>query len=927
LAIICPRCRAENSTDSVYCSRCGTVLVTTPKDLPGEEKTLDFSPDTMVISGGALKTGTLFAGRYKIIEKVGEGGMGQVYKALDTEIDTKVALKLIAPEIASSKRTIERFRNELRIARTISHKNVTRMFDLGKEAGNYFITMEYVEGQDLGGMMAMAKQLSLGTAVGIARQVCAGLAEAHRLGVVHRDIKPGNIMIDRNGNVKIMDFGIARSAERKGMTEAGALVGTPGYMSPEQVEGKTVDHRSDIYSLGIVMFEMLTGKLPFTGETPLEAAIKRTWEAPPDPKELNVLIPDSLVQAIMRCLAKDREKRFQHVEELLAALDLIAAGLDSSGTAFRPGRKRLPTGTKKIFLKALRTAALAAAFVLLAALIFLWTHRERTPSAQRIDMLVVLPFENLGLPEDDYFADGVTEEITNRLSALQGLGVISRTSAVLYKKTDKSIRQIGRELGVDYVLEGTIRWERSKESRGRVRILPQLIRVSDDTQIWSKRYDLVIADIFAVQTEIAEDVTRELDVVVLEPEREALLANPTRNVEAYDHYLRAAEIKNRAYLNQDAAEYGQVIEQLEEAVRLDPSFYQAYLLLFSLHMQVHFVGIDQTPERLEKAKNALDEAVALQPNIPEVQAALAYYYSRVLGDDERALAIYETVYRARPNFSPIPLAGLQLRQGKAQEAIANYRKAFKLDPRSSQSAHMLGRLYAWVGKYEESKQWFERALAIWPDLYYSKLGLARLPLLARGDTKESRSLLEQLPQHRLTAYNLYLLNLLDRKYDDAVVRLAATSYDFFAEANFYIPVDLAYASIYHEKKESELMRTYAERARRTLAEALAGNPDDARYHASLGLAYAYLGRREEAIWEGKAAVELVSVAKDAFEGPRGVLNLALIYTIVGEYDNAVTELEYLMSIPCGNNYSPALLRIDPQWDPLRSNPEFQALLR
>ncbi len=927
MAIICPRCRAENSTDSVYCSRCGTALVTAPKDLPGEEKTLDFSPDRMLISPETLKTGTLFARRYKIIEKVGEGGMGQVYKALDTEIDTKVALKLIAPEIASSGRTIERFRNELRIARTISHKNVTRMFDLGKESGNYFITMEYVEGQDLGGMMAMAKQLSLGTAVGIARQVCAGLAEAHRLGVVHRDIKPGNIMIDRDGNVKIMDFGIARSTERRGMTEAGTLVGTPGYMSPEQVEGKAVDYRSDIYSLGIVMFEMLTGKLPFTGETPLEAAIKRTWKEPPDPKELNAMIPDSLVQVIMRCLAKDREERFQHVEELLSALDSIAAGLDSSGARFLPGRKRLATRAKKMYLKPRRMAALLGVFVLLAALIFLWTHRERTPSAQRIDMLVVLPFENLGLSEDDYFSDGMTEEITNRLSSLQGLGVISRTSAVLYKKTDKSIRQIGRELGVDYVLEGTIRWERSEEGRGRVRILPRLIRVSDDTQIWSKRYDLVIGDIFSVQSEIAEDVTRELDVVVLEPERETLQANPTRNIDAYDHYLRAAEIRNRAYLDQDAEEYGQVIEQLEEAVRLDPSFYQAYLLLFHLHMQIHNVGIDQTPERLEEAKAALDKALALQPDLPEVQAALAGYYSQVLGDNDRALAIYEKVYRARPNFSPLPLASLQLRQGKWQEAIANYHKAFKLDPRSSQSAHMLGRLYAWVGKYEESKQWFERALAIWPDLYYSRLGLARLPLLARGDTKESRSLLEQLPQHRLTEYNWFLLNLLDRKYDDAVVRLTATSYDFFAEANFYIPVDLAYASIYHEKKEPELMRTYAERARQTLAAALAENPDDARYHASLGLAYAYLGRREEAIREGKTAVELMPVAKNAFEGPRGVLNLALIYTVVGEYESAVTELEYLMSIPCGNNYSTALLRIDPQWDPLRSNPGFQDLLR
>ena len=352
----CPKCNFRNAADTRFCGQCGTALN------PSEATT-----ETIRAVVKEIERGSLLFGRYEVVEEIGIGGMGKVYRVFDKKIHEMVALKLIRPEIGTDKEIIERFSQELKTARKIAHRNVCRMFDIGEEAGTHYITMEFVTGEDLRTLINRIGQLTVGKTIEIAKQICEGLAEAHALGIIHRDLKPQNIMIDREGKPKIMDFGIARFVRMKGVTAPGTVIGTPEYMSPEQAEGKEADQRSDIYSLGIILFEALTGKVPFEGDTPLSIALKHKIETPPDPRKFNAHIPEDLNRLILKCLAKEREKRYQTASEIIGELDKIEKGIPTTQRVL-PEKKPLTAREITIKFKMKKVLVPGGAILALAAL-------------------------------------------------------------------------------------------------------------------------------------------------------------------------------------------------------------------------------------------------------------------------------------------------------------------------------------------------------------------------------------------------------------------------------------------------------------------------------------------------------------------------------------------------------------------------------
>ncbi|HZM27841.1 MAG TPA: protein kinase [Gemmatimonadales bacterium] len=640
---------------------------------------------------------------YHLERELGGGGMSRVFVAEEVELKRKIVIKVLPPELAAGINT-DRFRREVQLAASLQHPHVVPLFTAGSADQLLYYTMPFVKGESLRERLAREGELPVADAVRILRDVVDALAYAHGEGVVHRDIKPANVLLS-GGHALVADFGVAKAlsdaAHGVRLTSAGVAIGTPMYMAPEQaVADSHADHRVDIYAVGALAYEVLTGSPPFAGSVP-QQVLAAQLAAPPEPiLKRRGAIPPTLAAAVMRCLEKRPADRWQTAEQLLHQIEPLAtpsggtaphpAISDSSG--FRPAvldpTTPLPATTptvapesRKLFGRWL----LIAAAVLLAFAAGYAIMRQRAAASGSAGeaapkSLVVLPFENLGAADDKYFADGITEEITSRLAAVPDLKVTSRTTAMQYKDTKKTVRQIGQELAAGYVLEGSVRWEKAG-GQNRIRVTPQLIRVSDDSHIWADRYDAVLAEVFDVQSNIAEKVVAALGVALGEPAKRVLAARPTSNPEAYDYYLRGQEAWNRGEAEWDVRAATQA---LERAVALDSAFASAWALLSRTNAFIYWQGRDLTPRRLELARSAMERATAIAADAPETQLARGYYRYWGFRDYPAALQEFEAALRSRPEDADIieSIGLIQRRQGRWEDALATLDRASQLEPRS-----------------------------------------------------------------------------------------------------------------------------------------------------------------------------------------------------------------------------------------------------
>ena len=552
-------------------------------------------------------------------------------------------------------------------------------------------------------------------------------------------------------------------------------------------------------------------------------------------------------------------------------------------------------------------------------------HEEAPTQAQEIPRIVVLPFENLGSPDDEYFASGITEEITSRLAAVSGLQVISRTSARTYLGTNKTVREIGEELDVGYALEGTIRWDRGETGHGRVRITPQLIRVADDSHLWSERYDRMLDDIFAVQSDIAEQVIDQMRATLLEPERRAIEALPTNNMEAYNWYLVGSQ---RYWFSTEEKYVRLQVEAFERAVELDPEFAIAYASLSEAHTALYHQRYDFTSERLEDARKSAERALALQPDLPDGHRALGWYYYQGFRDYDRALQEFEIASQALPNDSDILYGffAVSRRQGRWAEALEVLDRWRKIDPNNYSLWEENGWTHIWLRQYEKAEGLMRRAIAIRPDQPDAYGDGIRLYSLWDGTTDRARRLVESAPKMDSPdiEYEMLLLDLYDRKPDRALSRLEESTIAAYSTQQYYVPKGLLECVCFSEIGEDERAKSACTSTADLLQREIDLRPHDYRVHTALGHALALLGRNQDAVRAAEHGVELMPISRDVLVGADQTIELAKIYTRVGRHDDALELIEELLSMP--SFLSVGLLRLDPVWDPLRDNPRFQALL-
>ena len=853
-------------------------------------------------------------GRYDIERELGRGGMATVYRARDTNHDRPVALKVLHPELAESLGA-ERFQREIKVAASLQHPHILSVHDSGSTDGYLWFTMPFVEGESLRDRLSRERQLPVADALRITREVALALDYAHRHGVIHRDIKPENILLI-DGQAIVADFGIARAlgGANENLTSTGTIIGTPAYMSPEQASGdRAIDGRTDIYSLGCVLYEMLAGEPPFSAPT-AQALIARVITETPRPlQSVRSTVSRVLSGAVEQAMAKSPADRPATAADFARLLESTA-----SMPAATPGA--VP---RRLSWWAAVGAAVAVVGLVGAGLGTYWS-RHKAGAADEERKIAVLPFENSGSADDEYFADGMTDEVRSRLSAIHGIRVTARTSSAQYRRSKKTAREIGRELEVQYLLLGTVRWNKAN-GVNRVRVTPELIDVSNEGTQWSEPYDTVLSDVFAVQASIAARVAQALNVALAPPVRAQLAERPTVSLDAYDEFLKG-ENTTTSLGRTDPPTLLKGLEHYENAVRLDSTFARAWSAVARSYSSLSVNG--PTKEWVERARVAAERTVQLAPDRLEARLAMGAYLANIKLDYEGAGRQYLDGLKQYPNDPELlsAVAGIESTLGKFEDALAHFKQAAQLDPRSVRIARRLAGAYHTSRHFAEEQAAWDRALALAPDNLTIIQGKA-IGLLSLGQIDSVHAFVHAMlatvdTTALLVHFSIFqeTMWVLPPELWPRIVTL--TVKDFAGDKGHW---GLKLGHTYRLLGDSVHARAFGDSARVVFEAQVKDFPDRAQLHELLGRALALGGHRAEAIAEAERSLAMRETSLDAQLRPYVHFQVARILIQSGEYDRAMDLIEPLLTTPA-SDLTPAYLRLDPTFKPLMGNARFQRML-
>jgi TolB-like protein/Flp pilus assembly protein TadD len=937
---VCRKCGAKIFSDAPrgLCTACvlETALGIFP-DAPvagvGDPGRVDKASDdqanaTAAHSKKAVSAATMLGelGDYELLEEIGRGAQGVVFRARQKSLNRTVALKVISLGQWASKAHLKRFRREAEAAASLDHPSIVPIYEVGERDGQCYFSMKFVEGGQLDEVIRRTP-MSIRQAAELIAKVARTVHYAHEHGILHRDIKPGNILLDAKGEPHLTDFGLARLIESESsVTQTLDVLGTPSYMAPEQAVGNNaaVCSATDVYGLGAVFYQLLTGHPPFAGGTTYETIKLLEDTEPRSPRLWNPKIDRDLSTICLKCLEKDPKRRYSSA--LALAEDLERWVKHEPVLARRTG---IFSRGKKWVQRNPTSALLAASLIALAAAAgwIVWeSELIRQPLATGI---AVLPFENLSEQREDAaaFVDGVQDDILTKLARIADLKVISRSSVMEYRGK-RNLRQIGNDLRVSHVLEGSVR-----RIGTRFHMNAQLIDTRTDAHVWVEQYDRDFNDLFAIQSEIAQKIAGQLHAKISPAEKLAIERKPTGDLLAFELYSRAISLPPLSRTG-SIADAQQSIDLLNQAVARDPSFFDAYIELAVHHDQLYFFNLDHTPPRLASAEAAIQEAFRIRPNAGEAHLARGFHLYNGYLDYEGALAELQVARQTLPNDRRIfSITGfIQRRQGRWEESIRSFERALELDPRSINALDNLGGSYGMIRRYAEHKSKLDRILAIEPNDVPAKAERAWVELNWKADTRPLHQLIDEIratnpaAMAQIGPWGL-ICPLAER--DIAAAKdalLASGEFPLGLQAvNFTRPfVEGVIARMTNDEHNAQLAFTVAraEQERKVQAQ-----PDYGPAWCVLGVIDAALGRKEDALREGRRAVELLPVEKDSINGMVMIKYLAMIAAWVGEKDLACEQLAIAVRCPySGVDLSYGELKLMPFWDPLRGEPCFEKIV-